>query len=210
MALFNHLAFIAVGFLSGCVLYSYVIPLALLKKNIVKCSPDGNPGGANAFTYAGKFIGIICIILDIAKGFFPVFFAYRILDGESFYFIAVILAPVLGHAVAPFNSVKGGKCIAVSFGVLLGLVPHSYCVFILAVFYIALCFAFRHKPNSLKSIYAFSLFSIIMIILCIFSHKLPITISCISVSVIVIYKHICQKQNADAKECDTEEEKELI
>ena len=42
---------------------------------------------------------------------------------QSPWFAAVMAAPVLGHAYSVYHRGRGGKAIAVSFGVLLGLVP---------------------------------------------------------------------------------------
>lgn len=187
---FNYLSLIAISFASGSVLYSYFLPLCIKDVNIVECSPDGNPGAANAFTYAGFGVGSICVICDILKGLVPLFFASKHLDTGNILFSLVMIAPVLGHSIAPFNSIKGGKSIAVSFGVLLGIIPQSYCVFLLAVLYISVSLILRKRSDKEKSVLVFSAFAVIMIAFTIFKGNIAITIGCCAISAIVIYKHI--------------------
>ena len=55
---------------------------------------DHNPGVANAFMYGGFFCGLLSLILELAKGFVPVFLGQRFLDTHSLLFIPVLIAPV--------------------------------------------------------------------------------------------------------------------
>ena len=52
-------------------------------------------------------------------------------DTLSPVFAAVMAAPVFGHAFSPYHHGQGGKVIAVSFGVLIRLLPTHFVVFIL-------------------------------------------------------------------------------
>ena len=70
---------------------------------------------------AGTGIGILVLILELFKGFFPVFLAARALNLHHPMFAFVLAAPVMGHAFPLSMKFQGGKSIAVSFGVLLGL-----------------------------------------------------------------------------------------
>ena len=138
------------GYLSGSILYAYWIPKILFQKDICALSPDGNPGTANAFVYGGFRAGILALLLELFKGFFPVVLALRTLDIDTPYMIPILIAPVLGHAFPlqfhPKNSnKKGGKAIAVSFGVLLGIFP-----VVLPVLFLA---AIERKPS--VSLYSF-------------------------------------------------------
>ena len=84
-------------------------------------SSDGNPGTANAFLYGGVLCGILVLLADLGKGALPVCLAARYLDPEEKLFALVMAAPVVGHAYPLIDRYgKGGKAIAVSFGVLLG------------------------------------------------------------------------------------------
>ena len=70
------------------------------------------------FRHVGVGLGILVILLELAKGFVPVFLAGRCLDMERAVFGLVLAAPVLGHGWPLWDLKGGGKSIAVSFGVL--------------------------------------------------------------------------------------------
>src|SRR4030042_4028881 len=82
---------------------------------------DGNPGAANVFKSGSKTIGLLALMLDVAKAAAPVGLSYFNLGirGIPMYFIAI--APILGHFFSPFLRFRGGKAIAVSLGVWIGL-----------------------------------------------------------------------------------------
>lgn len=80
MHVLSYLFFMFAGYLSGSILYSYLIPRWFCHLDITKLSDDGNPGAANAVKCAGWRVGLVCVVLDILKGFFPVFIAMHHLD----------------------------------------------------------------------------------------------------------------------------------
>lgn len=82
---------------------------------------DGNPGATNVFRAGGKLTGLLALILDIGKGAFPVGMAYYVLHISGLAMLLIAIAPVLGHVFSPFLGFRGGKGIAVSFGVWIGL-----------------------------------------------------------------------------------------
>jgi glycerol-3-phosphate acyltransferase PlsY len=82
---------------------------------------------------------MLTLILDLLKGFIPVFIARNyITDVEGFFLISTSLAVLLGHRFSPFLGFKGGKGVATAFGIFLALSPGSaiisLCVFILTVY----------------------------------------------------------------------------
>ena len=123
--MFYPILFSIAGFLSGGVLYSYHVPKLLCGVDVVADSPDHNPGMTNAMKLCGVPVGLLCLALDMAKGFLPVFAALRFLRIEDPWLAPVLAAPALGHALAVFYPFAGGKAVAVSFGVLLGLLPQQ-------------------------------------------------------------------------------------
>mgnify|MGYP005754485645 CR=1 FL=1 len=147
-----------IGFLLGSLLFSAYLPKKLKSVDIVAASADKNPGGANAVKYAGIPTGLLCIFCDIAKGALPVFFASYYLDTKSFWFSAVMAAPVVGHAFSAFHKLHGGKCISVSFGVLIGLYPNILPLLSLAFFYILFSLVFVIRPNERRSVVSFLCF----------------------------------------------------
>lgn len=83
---------------------------------------DGNPGGTNVARAGGKFWGGIAILGDGLKAGIPVWLAYWWLGVSGFWLAPIALAPVLGHAYSPFLGFRGGKAIASTAGVWLGLI----------------------------------------------------------------------------------------
>lgn len=117
----RYLIAAVLGFLSGSVMYSYYLPLVFCHVDIIKESEDHNPGMANAALYGGRVIGGICLVLDVLKGFLPVFISARVLDSANPLFGLAVAAPVLGHAFTPLMRFHGGKAISPAFGALIGL-----------------------------------------------------------------------------------------
>ena len=150
------------GFLLGSIMFCELIPRIVLKKDIYKISVDNNPGAFNAIKHCGKKIGIPCLVLDVSKGFIPVLLASLFMNTESIAFSFVIVAPALGHAIGLFNRFHGGKCIAVSFGITLGLIPVSWISFvILASLYIVFSTVIKINPASKRSVVVYALFFVI-------------------------------------------------
>lgn len=81
---------------------------------------SGNPGATNVMRIGGKKAAGITLFGDMLKGFIPVYVAH--VFGISTTFQALIgLAAFFGHLYPVFFGFKGGKGVATSIGVLLGL-----------------------------------------------------------------------------------------
>ena len=63
MITINHLFFIFLGYLSGSVLYAYLLPKYIKKIDVTKESADGNPGAANAIQHGGILLGSAALVL---------------------------------------------------------------------------------------------------------------------------------------------------
>lgn len=137
---------------------------------------SGNIGTTNVFRVLGKWPGIICLLLDILKGFLPVLLAINLLqfgDREPMphlpfldslrqtlpasqqLFVQAIhvltaLFAILGHNYSPWLAFKGGKGIATSAGVLIALMP--FAILILIVIFLVVFLTTRYV--SLASIIA--------------------------------------------------------
>lgn len=172
MAVLKWSLFILAAYLSGGVEYSRLLPRLICHVDVQRQSDDGNPGAANAVKLAGWRVGLLCLALDLAKGFVPVACAARFMGAWSWSFAPVMIAPVLGHATDPFlrrerrgqslftRIFAGGKAIACSFGVMLALLPKNYSVFILAALYIFFSVAVKINPNRVRSIVTYALFAL--------------------------------------------------
>lgn len=130
---------------------------------------SGNIGATNVLRVMGKPYGTACLLLDALKGFIPVVIALNLvmidgkpqnlalpflqsyglhlpasrqLDGQLFHVITGLLA-ILGHNYSPWVGFKGGKGIATSAGVLLGLLPF-FGVLLLGLVWLGLFLATRY------------------------------------------------------------------
>ncbi len=106
----------AVEFLCGALMFSYWLGKAARKD--LRQVGDGNPGAFNLWQSAGSHWGLAGILLDFMKGYVPlVFLVESGMLGRDYGMTLVAVAPILGHAFSPFLKFKGGKAIAVTFGV---------------------------------------------------------------------------------------------
>lgn len=158
--MFIPVLFVLFGFLLGGILFSYHIPKALCGVDVVALSHDGNPGTANAMKLCGVPVGLLCLTCDMLKGYLPVRLAMAGLPQGSYWIAAAMIAPVLGHALALFYPFSGGKAVAVSFGVLLGLTPVSWLVLGLVAPYLFFSLVVVLHPNERRSVYSFLVLAI--------------------------------------------------
>lgn len=181
--------YVVISFLSGSILFCKTIPKYLLNIDICAISDDHNPGAANVFLNCGVFWGIICLILDILKGYVPIFLALHHLDSSNPLFALVMVAPVVGHAVGLFNHFHGGKCISTAFGVMLALYTVNRIGILLALIYILFSTIIRIHPNRLRSMAAFGLFGILSAAILTYRNQYSIAMGCVMISLVAFAKH---------------------
>lgn len=114
------LVWMIVGFLSGALPFSVWLGRLFLHDDIRRYG-DGNPGAANAWRAGTWRVGVPVLLLDYLKGAIPVGAARWYVGVSDWGLVAVALAPVLGHAFSPFLGFRGGKAVAVTFGIWSGL-----------------------------------------------------------------------------------------
>jgi glycerol-3-phosphate acyltransferase PlsY len=90
---------------------------------------SGNIGATNLSRALGRKWAYFCFLLDAAKGLLPTALAAGFISSppgvaELFLALAVGCAAVLGHIFPVYIGFKGGKGVATSFGVALGLWPY--------------------------------------------------------------------------------------
>jgi len=86
---------------------------------------DANPGATNVFRAGYIKAGLVALALDIAKGVPFVLMAHALFGLPKMVVMIVGLSAILGHAFPPILRMKGGKSIAVTFGVLMALPQHE-------------------------------------------------------------------------------------
>lgn len=186
---FRYLLSALFGFCLGGVLFSYHLPKLLKGVDIRKVSTDHNPGTSNAFKYAGVPVGILSLLCDLAKGFIPVFLAMQALDPSRLWFALIICAPALGHAIAPLYHHQGGKAIAATFGALLGLLPTSFLVFLLAVLYLFFSLILVIRPHERRTVVTFVLFAGLSFLSAVCTGRWSFALGCALLSAVVILKN---------------------
>jgi glycerol-3-phosphate acyltransferase PlsY len=109
-----------IGFLSGSVPFSPLLGRLFARADVHDYG-DGNPGATNAWRAGGWPVGVAALLLDYFKGAVPVGLAHLVFGVSGWALVPVALAPVLGHTFSPFLRLRGGKGVAVTFGIWTGL-----------------------------------------------------------------------------------------
>jgi len=94
---------------------------------------DGNPGAANVFRAGGRKSGCVALVLDVIKGVPFVALAHSFFELPVVLVLSVAVSAILGHAFSPILRFRGGKSVAVTYGVLLALPQHEMLI-IFAIF----------------------------------------------------------------------------
>lgn len=185
--LMQAMFYIVLGYVSGSVMFGYVVPKVLRGIDVRSLSSDGNPGTANAFFYGGASCGLVVLLCDLLKGMVPVYLAAREIGTEHMAFSLVMAAPVLGHAF-PFlgGRRKGGKGIAASFGVLLGLYPMFTDLWLLIFWYLLFTLVIIIDPHSFRT--AVTYLCWLLSGIC-FKLNLAVTVGNCLISFVVLDKH---------------------
>ena len=161
---------------------------------------SGNLGATNLARGCGKKWAYICFALDVLKGFIPVLAAKLLIipDRPSAANLSVWLlvgaAAILGHIFPFYLKFKGGKGVATSFGVVLGIWPY-FTVPGLIAFALWAFIVLTWKYISLGSVIAAAVFPVLMIILTIFlknwqfDNLWPLILASIFLCSLVIFLH---------------------
>jgi len=174
------IGYIIFAYLCGAIPFAYILTKIFAGVDI-RTIGSGNPGTTNVFRAAGKKVGIVVFILDISKGFIPVFFASYIDPSFIFAFIIAVCA-MCGHIYTVFLKFKGGKGVATGLGVFLALTPIpttiAFIVFIL-VFLL----------SGYVSLGSISASIILPIAAYFFNYNCEFIIFASIIAIVIIYKH---------------------
>lgn len=95
----------------------------------VRRAGSGNVGATNVARVLGKKLGLITLLVDVAKGFIPVFLSVRF--GFSLSVTCLVAAAAfLGHLYSVFLKFEGGKGVATALGIFLSVAPMATAVLI--------------------------------------------------------------------------------
>lgn len=172
-----------------------------------------NAGATNTFRVLGKKAGIIVLSIDILKGFLAVGILYGISNLlweitnsseesiQAYFLIMAAISAVFGHMFPVFAGFRGGKGVATSLGVILGLYPAAagICIVVfLSVFIVS-------RYVSLGAIVASVVFPLIVNF--VFETTFELKIFSWVLSALVIYKH---KLNIKRLLCGSENKMNLF
>ena len=138
------LGFSLLGYLSGSLPFSIWIT-RLFKGVDVRDSGSGHATTTNTLRQAGIGPGALVFILDVAKGFIPVWLAWHYAPSSWITPITAACA-VIGHCWPVFAQFRGGMGLACAGGGLLAVSPLSF--LIAAAVLIALVLILRHPARA--------------------------------------------------------------
>ena len=116
------------AYLLGSIPFGLLIGLA--RGVDIRAHGSRNIGATNAGRVLGRRWGYLCLVLDILKGFVPTLAASFVLVAEPvdstmlLQWTLVGLAAVLGHNCPVYLKFRGGKGVATTVGVALGIFPY--------------------------------------------------------------------------------------
>ncbi len=140
----EYVVFAIIGYVLGSI--PTAVWMGKLKYNIdVRQHGSKNAGATNTFRVLGKKAGIIVLLVDISKGALAVLLPFFIFqyswDNDTLIHLKIIagVSAVLGHIFPIFAGFNGGKGVATSLGIIIGLQPLSalVCLGIFLIVFIA-------------------------------------------------------------------------
>ncbi|PPR45855.1 MAG: putative glycerol-3-phosphate acyltransferase [Alphaproteobacteria bacterium MarineAlpha5_Bin6] len=169
------------AYLIGSIPFAFILTKLFGFGDIRKIG-SGNIGATNVLRTGNKVLALIVLLLDISKGFFPLFFFPYIFQSNDFLFISILgLFIILGHIFPIWLKFKGGKGVATFIGVLFAINVIIGLIFIVCWFIVAML----ARYSSLSSI----LSCVLVIFYSLFFLNHLISLIIIIISCIIIAKH---------------------
>ncbi|MBR3654462.1 MAG: glycerol-3-phosphate 1-O-acyltransferase PlsY [Elusimicrobia bacterium] len=170
------------AYLCGAIPFGYIIAKVFGKVDI-RTIGSGNTGATNVYRSISKPLGVLTLILDLLKGFIPVYCTMVLNPDSSLLIISVAFITIIGHIFTVFLNFKGGKGVATGCGVFLALNPLAILIcFLVFVMVLAM---FRYV--SLASIMAAVMLPVSLYFL---NSMREIVIFASIISILVIVRHI--------------------
>jgi len=117
---------LAMAYLLGSIPFGYLL-VRFFRKQDIRDTGSGNIGATNVARSGAKWLGLLTLLLDLAKGFIAVRIAMHVAPGAPGYpsdlAMATAVVAVLGHIYPVWLGFKGGKGVASACGVFLAFAP---------------------------------------------------------------------------------------
>ena len=189
---------IIAAYLLGSVPFGVIIAGAHGKN--LRLIGSGNIGATNVSRALGRKWAYLCFLLDVLKGLAPMLVAGILIEVPSptpallSLWLAVGCAAILGHIFPVYLKFKGGKGVATSLGVALGLWPYyTICAALAFAIWVAAVLLWRYiSLASIAASIAFPLTLILAIVLAPdwnFANLWPLLAAAIAIPIIVIVRH---------------------
>jgi len=186
---------ILLSYFIGAIPTGYILG-RLIKKIDIREHGSGNVGATNALRVLGPGIGITVLLIDTLKGVIPVILVANLVISympggiEDPLVLRIILGiiAVLGHSLTVFLRFKGGKGMATTLGVLIGLtfiLPALKIILVLEILIWSLILGLT-RIVSIASIISAIFFPILSAS---FKQPLPLIIMSLLLSAFIIYRH---------------------
>jgi glycerol-3-phosphate acyltransferase PlsY len=107
-----------IAYFLGAIPFSWVLGRVFVGVDI-RTVGSGNPGATNLFR-VNKPLGIVGLLFDVSKGFFPTLLLPVVFDNYYLTFVAAALA-ITGHMYTVFLGFRGGKGVATAVGAMLAV-----------------------------------------------------------------------------------------
>lgn len=174
----EYIIFAIIAYLLGSIPSGLVVG-KLGKKIDIREHGSGNLGATNAFRVLGIKAGIVVTLSDILKGtlatVLPLLFAADVSQ------LVIGLFAVIGHTYPIFAKFKGGKAVATSSGIILGIYPLLFIIMI-STFLVTL---YLSKYVSLSSMIT----GIVSILISLLYQDVGLIIVISLLTLFVIYRH---------------------
>jgi glycerol-3-phosphate acyltransferase PlsY len=113
-----------IAYFLGSIPFGYLL-VRFFRKEDIRQTGSGNIGATNVIRSGSRWLGILTLLLDLAKGSAAVVIARHLAVGSAAAEAAAVgaLFAVLGHVFPIWLRGKGGKGVATALGVFLALAP---------------------------------------------------------------------------------------
>lgn len=155
----------------------------------IRKTGSGNPGATNVSRAIGKPYGIVVYVLDMLKGFVPVFVADRLFGYQGHDLLPILcgVGVICGHTFPLFLGFKGGKAAATGSGVFLWLATIPVLIAI-AVWLITVAISRYVSLGSILSAFAVVI-SIIILDKDPFGQGLYLTLFSLFIAILLVVRH---------------------
>jgi len=193
----DFLILIIVAYLLGSVPFGVIIARAHGKD--LRIIGSGNIGATNLARALGRKWAYFCFFLDALKGMLPMLAGIKLISvppniTELFLWLAAGTAAIVGHIFPIYLKFKGGKGVATSFGVALGLWPYyTICAAVSIAIWAVVVLAKRYI--SLASIIASLAFPLVLILAILLTptwslaNLWPLLIAATAIPLMVVTRH---------------------